>query len=98
MKVNQTDLYLFLLFQRLSQHSRIVPGFDIVETVFFPPSSFPFFLRCKNKWASHDSEHLLHRRDVSADERWKSRLTQKEIREYPEETRELLLFQRSVQG
>lgn len=36
MKVNQTDLYLFLLFQRLSQHSRIVPGFDIVETVFFP--------------------------------------------------------------
>lgn len=37
MKVNQTDLYLFLLFQRLSQHSRIVPGFDIVETVFFPP-------------------------------------------------------------
>lgn len=37
MKVNQTDLYLFLLFQRLSQHSRIVPGFDIVETVFFSP-------------------------------------------------------------
>lgn len=75
MKANQTDLYLFVIPAPVStQPDR--PWLWHRGNVFF------FFLRCKNKWASHDSEHLLQRHDVSADERWiKSRLTQKEIRE-----------------